>query len=361
MRKTFLLLSVLALAACDKPTASVQLECNLNKDWQNPVSWLRTDEDQKDIVPVRMDAKIYQNHAVLVVNGKESTLHKISEDRSVGEFGPVHVTYHGVFPDTDHIADFSFTGKIASKNIMHFSISFDKERLVSDGTSYHLSRSCKPIKEEYKGGYGQANVPWRHGYKMPNKIEKCITTITDTVYCHDSQCNGLYISVPNFHHSLTAEAAVKISPNWDYSNMRLYQNDGKLEEYEMDACEVVDRLFKYIDELGLKDAQTIENAMDKCGEECRAVVADGDQGDFLIRLPESEALLKIANKTKNAKFLSVFNPNSYAKAGYCLLNIIPYNTMEKLGWKNKGCQYRLYCGAPEFMDYDQYYAVEVCY
>ncbi|MBE6460638.1 MAG: hypothetical protein E7007_01880 [Alphaproteobacteria bacterium] len=98
----------------------------------------------------------------------------------------------------------------------------------------------------------------------------------------------------------------------------------------------------------------------ECGEECDPVLTTGDQGDFLIRLPESEALLKIANKTKNAKFLSVFNPNSYAKAGYCLLNIIPYSTMEKLGWENKDCHYRLYCGAPEFMDYDQYYAVEVC-
>ena len=153
---------------------------------------------------------------------------------------------------------------------------------------------------------------------------------------------------------------MKISSNWDYSNMRLYSNDGRLEEHEKDACEVVDRLFKYIDEAGLNDSQTIQDAMLECGEECDPVLTTGDQGDFLIRLPESEALLKIANKTKNAKFLSVFNPNSYAKAGYCLLNIIPYSTMEKLGWENKDCHYRLYCGAPEFMDYDQYYAVEVC-
>ena len=96
------------------------------------------------------------------------------------------------------------------------------------------------------------------------------------------------------------------------------------------------------------------------GAECDPVLTTGEQGDFLIRLPESEALLKIANKTKNAKFLSVFNPNSYSKKGYCLLNIIPFDTMEKLGWENTDCHYRLYCGAPDFIDYDQYYAVEIC-
>lgn len=37
------------------------------------------------------------------------------------------------------------------------------------------------------------------------------------------------------------------------------------------------------------------------GAECDPVLTTGEQGEFLIRLPESEALLKIANKTKNVK------------------------------------------------------------
>ena len=43
--------------------------------------------------------------------------------------------------------------------------------------------------------------------------------------------------------------------------MRLYTNDGKLEEYEKDACEVVDRLFKYIDEAGLNYTQVVQDAI----------------------------------------------------------------------------------------------------
>lgn len=359
MKKVLCILPVLALTACDKPTTSIELECRMNKDWQKPVSMLHTDEDYMNQVPVLVDVKAYNDHAVLVVNGKESTFYKSREEKSMGEFGRVSVGYEGVFPDTDRLATFSFYGDIASKTILQFDLHFDGEYMLHDGKRFNMGLSCTPTKKEYIGDNWSANAPWNHDYKMPNKIEKCITTIVDKVYCDNEECDRLYI----FHsgrHYLTAEEAMKISSNWDYSNMRLYSNDGRLEEYEKDACEVVDRLFKYIDEAGLNDSQTIQDAMLECGEECDPVLTTGDQGDFLIRLPESEALLKIANKTKNVKFLSTFNPNSYAKAGYCLLNIIPYSTMEMLGWENKDCHYRLYCGAPEFMDYDQYYAVEVC-
>lgn len=359
MKKVLCILPVLALTACDKPTTSIELECAMNKDWQKPVSMLRTDEDYKNQVPVLVDVKAYNDHAVLVVNGKESTFYKSKEEKSMGEFGRVSVDYEGIFPDTDRLATFSLYGDIASKTILQFDLHFDGEYTLHDGKRFNMGHSCTPTKKEYIGDNWSANAPWNHDYKMPNKIEKCITTIVDKVYCDNEECDRLYI-FHSGHHYLTAEEAMKISSNWDYSNMRLYSNDGRLEEHEKDACEVVDRLFKYIDEAGLNDSQTIQDAMLECGEECDPVLTTGDQGDFLIRLPESEALLKIANKTKNAKFLSVFNPNSYAKAGYCLLNIIPYSTMEKLGWENKDCHYRLYCGAPEFMDYDQYYAVEVC-
>lgn len=359
MKKTILLLPVLALTACDRPTASVQLKCRMNKDWQKPVSMLRTDEDYENQVPVLVDVKAYNDHAVLVVNGKESTFYKSKEEKFLGEFGYVSVNYEGVFPDADRLATFSLYGDISSKTILQFNLRFDGEYTLHDGEKLKNSIICEPTKKEYVGDNWSANAPWNHDYKMPNKIEKCITTIVNKLHCDNEECSRLYI-YHRGNHNLTAEDAIKISSNFDSSNMRRYTNDGKLEEYEKDACEVVDRLFQYIDEAGLNDSQTIQDAMLECGEECDPVLTTGEQGDFLIRLPESEALLKIANKTKNVKFLSVFNPNSYSKKGYCLLNIIPYSTMEKLGWDNTDCHYRLYCGAPEFMDYDQYYAVEIC-
>lgn len=262
MKKIFLILPVLALTACDRPTTSVELECRLTKDWQNPVSLLRTNEDYKDMTPVLVDVKTYQNHAILVVNGKESTLFKINERRDMGEFGRVHTEYQGIFPDTNRLATFSFYGDIASKTILQFDLGFDGEYVSHDGKTLSRGYSCTPTKKEYVGNNWSANVPWNHDYKMPNKIEKCINTIVDTVSCDNEECNRLYIAGTVYcdneecksdHHYLTAEAAIKISPNWDYSNMRTYVNDGKLEEHEKDACEVVDRLFKYIDEAGLNN------------------------------------------------------------------------------------------------------------
>ncbi len=256
MKKAFLLLPVLALTACDRPTASIELKCNMSKDWQKPVSMLRTHEDYADQVPVQVDVKTYHDHAVLVVNGKESTFYKSQEVKSMGEFGRVSVDYKGIFPDTDRLATFSLYGDIGSKTILQFNLSFDEEYTLSKGKRFNMGLFCAPTKKEYVGNSWSANVPWDHDYKMPNKIEKCITTIIDKVFCNNEECDRLYISHNGDHH-LTAEEAIQISSNWVYSNMRLYANDGTLQEHEKDACEVVDRLFKYIDEAGLNDSQVI--------------------------------------------------------------------------------------------------------
>ena len=361
MKKTLILLPVIALTACDKPTTSIELECSMNKDWQKPVSMLRTGEDYKNQVPVLVDVKAYNDHAVLVVNGKESTFYKSREEKSMGEFGRVFVDYEGIFPDTDRLATFSFYGDIGSKTILQFDLYFDGEYKLHDGKRFNMGHSCTPTKKEYIGDNWSANAPWNHDYKMPNKIEKCITEIVNKVICNSDKCDRLILSDEK-NKTLSQEEALMLSKNWNYNDMKYYRNDGKLEEHEKDACEVLERIKQFVIDNGLDnhDYKAIQKAMDDCGDECRPVLVTGEMGDFLIKLPATDELRKIANKQKNAKFLSVFNPNSYAKAGYCLLNIIPYSTMEKLGWENKDCHYRLYCGAPEFMDYDQYYAVEVC-
>lgn len=108
------------------------------------------------------------------------------------------------------------------------------------------------------------------------------------------------------------------------------------------------------------DADIIRNAINACGDECATVLTTGEHGDFLIRIPENKELRKIASREKNVKFLSTSNPKSYAQTGHCLINIIPYNTFQEMGTPERNCHYRIYCGAPEYMNYDEYYAVEVC-
>ena len=220
MKKTLLLLPVLALTACDKPTTSIELECSMNKDWQKPVSMLRTDEDYKNQVPVLVDVKAYNDHAVLVVNGKESTFYKSKEEKSMGEFGRVFVDYEGIFPDTDRLATFSFYGDIGSKTILQFDLHFDGEYKLHDGKRFNMGHSCTPTKKEYIGDNWSANAPWNHDYKMPNKTEKCITEIVNKVICNSDKCDRLILSDEK-NKTLSQEEDKKISENTGKSSIEV--------------------------------------------------------------------------------------------------------------------------------------------
>ena len=114
------------------------------------------------------------------------------------------------------------------------------------------------------------------------------------------------------------------------------------------------------DKSNASNIDIIHNAMDACGDECAIVLTVGERGDFLIRIPESDALREIASGEKNSKFLSTEQPKNFAQTGFCLVNVIPYNTFKEMGTPDNNCHYRIYCGAPEHMNYDEYYAVEVC-
>ena len=91
-----------------------------------------------------------------------------------------------------------------------------------------------------------------------------------------------------------------------------------------------------------------------------AVITTGKNGDFLVKIKATPELISIANKEKTARFLSTENPKQYIEEGYVLINVIPFNTMEKLGWTNHSCSYRLFYGTAEDMNYDGMYAVELC-
>lgn len=87
------------------------------------------------------------------------------------------------------------------------------------------------------------------------------------------------------------------------------------------------------------------------------VIAKGTEGDFLIHLDATPELLKIAENTKTARFLSIEKPEQYITSDKCLVNIIPYATKKKLGFENNKCNYRLFCGDKIS---GKYYAVELC-
>jgi hypothetical protein len=90
------------------------------------------------------------------------------------------------------------------------------------------------------------------------------------------------------------------------------------------------------------------------------VIAQGELGDFIIRLAETDQLLAIMQKDKNAMFLSIETPQKYISDGYCLVNVVPLSTLEAIGTPDSGCNYRLFCGSESDMKYDEMYAIELC-
>lgn len=372
MKNLTLLLSGLVLAACDQPTSTAELSCDMDKYWQRVnVLYLQgsyTDNEPRDI-KVNVKVTTYDNYATVTFDDITTNFEKVAEEKHYGEFGKVYITYKGNFPGSERTALLGVYGDIANKKIIQYNITFVGEKKKHGEKEFGIQRSCTPIKEEYKGERWSVAVPFNHNYKMPNKTEKCINDIVETVYCisqnEDETCDRLMVySRSGKTLDLTPKDALSISANWDYENMKLYNNDGKLEEHEKDACEVLDRLNKFIHDTGLDSDRseqyiTLQREMVAC-DDCGRVIATGDGGDFLIRLPQTNALYNITRAEKNAKFLSIENPKQYAESGYCLVNVVPYNTVEKLGIPSNTCHYRIYCGASENMDYDQYYAVEVC-
>ena len=82
------------------------------------------------------------------------------------------------------------------------------------------------------------------------QIEKCIDDINSKVLCANDECNVLYIkhtlNEKIYYISLLPNEALTLSKNWDYPNIKMYKNDGKMEKHEKDACEVLERVNNFI-------------------------------------------------------------------------------------------------------------------
>ena len=362
MKPVLLLLPVLALAACDKPTSTADLTCHVDKYWGSATD--RIVDSETPYTDINVNIKTFDNYARVTANNITTTFEKVAEYRfSRNDAFLKHIMYKGNFPSSERTAFIDIYADIANKQILQYDLTFIGQKSVDkNGKNWSLVHYCTPVKPEYKGKSWDASVPFKHHYKMPTRVEKCIMDIDDKVYCDNDKCNRLAVNIHGTFKTLSQADAISLSHNWDYSNMKRYVNDGVLEEHEIDACEVWDRVKTYIENVVLPTSpqKQIQNAINDCGKDCYGVISKGDMGDFIVRVPETPELREIANGNKNAMFLSVQNPNQYARAGYCLINIIPFNTMEKMGISENNCHYRIYCGAPTTMNYDEFYAVEVC-
>lgn len=353
MKKILMLLSVMSLTACDKPTSVADLSCYVDKYWHlvNPLYLNNAygDFDRSD-TEISLNVVTYEDYAKITVYDITTVFEKVKERKDSGEFGYVDVVYKGNFPGSERTALLHVYADITNKQILQYTLNFVGQK-VSDGhgREFSVANTCLPVKEEYKGKSWNAAVPFNHNYKMPNKIEKCITEIVNNVVCYDGRCTQLYLRNGMDSIPLTQQDALSLSKNWDYSNIKLYQNDGVLEDYEKDACEVLYNIRSYLDSINYK---VIQKALADCGDNCNTAVATGDMGDYVLQIPMSENLYDIVNAKRDSKFVSAQVPE---KEGYCFVNVVSKDIFKK----DKDC-YRIYCGSREDIKSNEFYAVQIC-
>lgn len=232
MKKIGLLILPLLITAChDKPKAEILLEpcCSLG--------------DELGILKL----SLWNDRAVLNVQGQDIEL--TDKNFEEGKARQVYsINWTGKMPDSDR------------EIIIRTWYDTETEQLA--GWSVAMSDT---------GGYGtDVVVPIKlDKYKLPSATEKCAHDIASktavfgdkggvfvgrNVYEYDfrgakEKHNGV------FYEKIPAADAIKISPNWDYNNLKLYKTGH--EAHEADACDVLARLNDYIDAHGWNETQNV--------------------------------------------------------------------------------------------------------
>lgn len=241
MRKLSILSVLLALTACDKPLQTVTLVCPSNQT-------TRTETIIK--------AKFYKDYAMVTMDGETLKWNKIADTQwSIFE---AYQSY--AKPTQQNDADQIKLSVIANTDL-EYAKNFSLE---NNNTGY----SCAVFTQ------------YKTQYKKPSRIEKCIQKISNNVLIErdsQGQFKGLQIIAANVHqypsktnqttvkfykeyHSIPAADAIKLSPNWDYANPKMYNNNMNTrepQEYEKDACETWARVEEYIRINGLQAKKTV--------------------------------------------------------------------------------------------------------
>ncbi len=245
MKRLLVLFLTLCLVACDnKPMADFKTVCSVDKDWQNQINGIIESGDWQEPqnqAKVNVGVKIFDTYALLDVNGKQSVFKKNKEEAQY-DLGMIFIHYIGKFPDSERIAEYSVVIDMNSKKINQENLSFVGQKHRYKDKLLGIGWEC----------LSESTGVFNHKYSIQSETEKCINKIVDTVYFTQENSNELAVWSDGKRFTLSSEDAYRITPNWDYENMKPYSNaDGVVQNYEKDACEVLERLYKYMDEHGL--------------------------------------------------------------------------------------------------------------
>ncbi len=221
MKKLALLFFLLILAACkDAPLLQVQLQpCCEAEEKLGTVTF-----------------SIYSDGAVLNVHGQDIAMQEQTDKDSYGDV--YLLSWDGVIPESGEKISVSADYNSHDYTISGFSVSLNK---MSYGTDVLIPVTL----DKYK-------VPSAN-YKCARQISAKTTVAAGQIFV--GRENEWYeyrgYEYPHTRYSyevIPAKDAIKISANWDYDNLKLY--DSGAEPHEQDACETLARLDEYIKSRG---------------------------------------------------------------------------------------------------------------
>jgi len=253
MRKLLAFLSLILLTACDKPNSNAEIKCSFLDGWDEAESRIVEYQPHLNTKEVFMTVKTYDNYAIVTMNGKSERFERKMELFDADPYNGVFLEYRGVFhgEKVDRQGALSVYVNVADETALSYNVVLANEKVSMNKSpkQYDWSAGCVPVNDKDRGVEWAAKIPFKHKYAKPNKIERCILEIGNKVFCADDTCSKLIVKYGTEDVILSQEDALKISDNWDYSNMRLYSNaDNELKDYEHDACEVLERLNNFISE-----------------------------------------------------------------------------------------------------------------
>lgn len=252
MKKILICLSLVCLAACDKPNSTAEIKCSFLDGWDSAESRVLDYKTHMDTRDVFMTVKTYDTYATVTMNGKTERFDKKMELFDADPYNGVFLEYRGVFHgDKARQGALSVYVNVADETALSYNVVLANEKIAMGKNSkqYDWSAGCVPVNEKDRGVEWAAKIPFKHKYAKPNKTERCILEIGNKVFCMNDDCSKLIVKYGTEDVILSQEDALKISSNWDYSNMRLYSNaDNEIKDYEKDACDVLDRLNNFIKE-----------------------------------------------------------------------------------------------------------------
>lgn len=146
MKKLLLVLPILVLAACDKPTSNTELTCKLDLNWQNNVPIHFVNDAQMAFTETNINLQTFKNYVKITVDGITTKFEKIIER----QYGNTQDTsYKGNLPGSIRTAVLTISKNTQTNKIFDYTIEFVGLQIIEEhGNDVTLNFQCSPTTNQ---------------------------------------------------------------------------------------------------------------------------------------------------------------------------------------------------------------------